>query len=135
MLGSVLAGTDESPGHVVTYQGKKYKQIRGMGSRSAMSERSGSRARYHRQDGKKHASETLTDKQKDKMVPEGVEGLVELKGTVAKVVGEIRGGVGAGMAHSGAADQTALQRKAHIWVQSTAGVIEGNPHNLVDIRG
>jgi IMP dehydrogenase len=72
MLGSIFAGTEESPGKVVESGGKRYKTIRGMGSRSAMEERSGSRGRYYRQD-EQHVTERLTNEQKEKIVPEGVE--------------------------------------------------------------
>jgi IMP dehydrogenase len=81
MLGGVFASTYESPGDVIVKNGKSYKPIRGMGSRSAMEERSGSRGRYHRQ-ASEHSAETLTKNQKQKLVPEGVEGLVQLKGSV-----------------------------------------------------
>ena len=84
MLGGVFASTLESPGGVIVKNGKSFKPIRGMGSRSAMEERSGSRGRYHRQ-GADHAAEGLTRSQKEKVVPEGVEGLVQLKGTVVCV--------------------------------------------------
>jgi len=134
MLGSMLAGTDESPGQVVVANGgKKYKTIRGMGSRAAMAERSGSRDRYNAQSGK-HATEALTQQQREKMVPEGVEGLVELRGSVEKLMTELVGGVRSGFAHSGAADVATFQRNAKFWRQSTSGIIEGNPHSITDIR-
>jgi len=121
MLGSMLAGTEESPGTlmsisnaafpksscssfplglVVIKNGKSYKTIRGMGSRSAMESRSGSRGRYYRDSTKQ--TEELTSGQAQKMVPEGVEGLVEYKGTVSRVLGTLVGGVQAGLAHTGA---------------------------------
>jgi IMP dehydrogenase len=134
MLGSALAGTDESPGKSVEIRGKRYKTIRGMGARSAMEERSGSRGRYYRQEENKHAAEQLTNEQKEKMVPEGVEGLVEYKGSVEKVMFELLGGIGAGLAHSGAPTVVEFQKKATIWVQSFAGVAEGKPHDITDIR-
>jgi IMP dehydrogenase len=134
MLGSVLAGTDEAPGRVVQYQGKKFKQIRGMGSRAAMAERSGSRARYSRDDAA-GMTERLTVAQKEKMVPEGVEGLVELKGSVEKVVSELCGGISSGLAHSGAQTIVDFQQKASAWIQGQAGITEGKPHSLHDIRG
>ena len=76
MLGSMMAGATESPGITIVKNGRKYKTIRGMGSRSAMEERSGSRGRYHRQEDSAHVTEGLTKAQSEKMVPEGVEGLV-----------------------------------------------------------
>jgi IMP dehydrogenase len=135
MLGSVFAGTAESPGLLIEKNGRKYKSIRGMGSRSAMEERSGSRMRYHRQDDDKHDRNVrLTSQQAQKMVPEGVEGLVEYRGPVDHVMMQLLGGVQAGLAHSGAKNVRDFQAKADIWVQSVAGMKEGKPHDLKDIR-
>eukprot|EP00162_Nutomonas_longa_P013326 comp21518_c0_seq1/m.47007 comp21518_c0_seq1/g.47007 ORF comp21518_c0_seq1/g.47007 comp21518_c0_seq1/m.47007 type:complete len:361 (+) comp21518_c0_seq1:577-1659(+) len=133
MIGSMLAGTDESPGQVVMLQGKKYKPVRGMGSRAAMAERSGSRARYSRIE-KTHVTERLTSEQKLKIVPEGVEGLAEHRGSVEKVILELVGGISAGIAHSGAKTILDFQASAAMWLQSVAGMIEGNPHTILDIR-
>jgi len=133
MLGSVFAGTEESPGKTVESHGKRYKTIRGMGSRSAMEERSGSRGRYYRQEDA-HVTEHLTNEQKEKIVPEGVEGLVEYRGTVEKVMSEFLGGIQAGLAHSGSAFIPDFQKKATFWVQSFAGVAEGKPHDIQAIR-
>lgn len=133
MLGSVFAGTEESPGKTVESHGKRYKTIRGMGSRSAMEERSGSRGRYYRQDDS-HVTESLTNEQKEKIVPEGVEGLVEFRGTVEKVMSEFLGGIQAGLAHTGSATIPDFQKKATLWVQSFAGVAEGKPHDIQAIR-
>lgn len=135
MLGSVLAGTHESPGRLIERHGKTYKTIRGMGSRSAMSERSGSRGRYYREDDQTNVAESLTQAQKEKMAPEGVEGVVELKGSVEKVLRELIEGVKAGLAHSGARNISDFQQKAGMWIQSTAGVIEGKPHDIWDVQG
>jgi len=133
MLGSVFAGTEESPGKTVESHGKRYKTIRGMGSRSAMEERSGSRGRYYRQEDS-HVTESLTNEQKEKIVPEGVEGLVEFRGTVEKVMSEFLGGIQAGLAHTGSATIPDFQTKATLWVQSFAGVAEGKPHDIQAIR-
>jgi len=132
MLGSALAGSEESPGLVVVKDGKRYKTIRGMGSRSAMEERAGSRTRYLREKGTEKAEE-LTEKQKQKMVPEGVEGLVEFKGTAEKIMVELCGGIQSGLAHSGANSILAFQAKASPWEQTTAGVAEGNPHDIFNV--
>jgi len=132
MLGSALAGSEESPGLMVVKDGKRFKTIRGMGSRSAMEERVGSRTRYLRESGSNKIEE-LSVKQKEKMIPEGVEGLVEFKGTAEKIMIELCGGVQSGLAHSGAKDILSFQAKAKPWEQSTAGVIEGNPHNIHNI--
>jgi len=134
MLGSVFAGTEESPGQTVESNGKRYKSIRGMGSRSAMEERSGSRGRYYRQEDEQHVTEHLTNEQKEKMVPEGVEGLVEYRGTVEKVMAEFLGGIQSGLAHSGASSIPEFQKKATFWIQSFAGVAEGKPHDIQAIR-
>eukprot|EP01123_Difflugia_compressa_P015566 TRINITY_DN882_c0_g1_i1.p1 TRINITY_DN882_c0_g1~~TRINITY_DN882_c0_g1_i1.p1 ORF type:complete len:536 (-),score=105.63 TRINITY_DN882_c0_g1_i1:96-1703(-) len=132
MLGSALAGSEESPGLVVVKDGKRFKTIRGMGSRSAMEERSGSRTRYLRDKGTEKVEE-LTVTQKQKMVPEGIEGLVEFKGPAEKIMNELCGGIQSGLAHSGANNILAFQAKAKPWQQSTAGIIEGNPHNVHNI--
>eukprot|EP01101_Sappina_pedata_P007330 TRINITY_DN3842_c0_g1_i2.p1 TRINITY_DN3842_c0_g1~~TRINITY_DN3842_c0_g1_i2.p1 ORF type:complete len:535 (+),score=239.14 TRINITY_DN3842_c0_g1_i2:148-1752(+) len=81
MLGSVFAGTVEAPGQIIIKSGKRFKVIRGMGSRAAMEERSGSRSRYMQTDVQDSAQQTevLTNSQKEKLVPEGVEGLVQFK--------------------------------------------------------
>jgi len=129
MLGSLLAGAEESPGLVIVNEGKRYKTIRGMGSRSAMEDRLGSRTRYSREVGS-DKSEEITENQKLKMVPEGVEGLVQFKGPVDKILQEIYGGVQSGLAHSGASSILLFQAVASPWIQSTAGLIEGNPHNI-----
>lgn len=124
MLGGVFAGTDESPGQFIVDGGKRYKTIRGMGSRSALEERSGSRVRYHRQEKDQTHAEELTIEQKNKMVPEGVEGLVEYKGSVEKVLFEFLGGIQSGLAHTGAGNVADFQKNAAMWVQSFAGVAE-----------
>jgi len=104
-----------------------------MGSRSAMEQRSGSRGRYSRQE-ENHSTEELTNEQKQKLVPEGVEGLVEFRGTTEKVLFELQGGVCSGLTHSGANTISLFQTNAHMWIQSFAGIIEGNPHSIHHIR-
>jgi len=123
MLGSMLAAATESPGDVI--QGK-YKKIRGMGSREAMSEREGSRKRYFKDMG----SALLTQKQSQKLTPEGVVGMVEHRGSVRSIVDEICGGIKAGLAHSGACNILEFQKKVEMWIQTPAGVIEGRPHSI-----
>jgi IMP dehydrogenase len=112
--------------------GKSYKTIRGMGSRAAMESRSGSRGRYYR-DGANQAEE-LTTGQAQKMVPEGVEGLVEYKGSVVRVLNVLVGGIQAGLAHTGAGDIATFQKQAALWTQGFAGIAEGNPHDITDVR-
>jgi len=105
-----------------------------MGSRSAMEERSGSRGRYFHQGDEQKESENLTNEQKEKVVPEGVEGLVEMKGTVEKVMSEFIGGIQSGLAHSGAPTIQQFQKRATFWIQSFAGITEGKPHDIHAIR-
>lgn len=149
MVGSMLAGTTESPGQIIIKAGKKYKQIRGMGSRAAMESRAGSRMRYHRDvaatpsaDAKKSDSDakpkakvtdTITSKQKEKMVPEGVEGMVEYRGSVHHLLSVIQGGIQSGLAHSGANTIDSFRAKASMWRQSTVGLAEGNPHDISNV--
>lgn len=153
MMGSMLAGTSESPGQIIVKAGKKFKQIRGMGSRAAMEERAGSRMRYLRDvvatpsdvakkaeeiaesaaKAAKKESETITSKQKEKMVPEGVEGLVEYKGTVHRLLATIQGGIQSGLAHTGAKTIAEFRTKASMWHQSTVGLAEGNPHDIAHV--
>jgi len=119
---------------MVIKNGRKFKTIRGMGSRSAMEERSGSRGRYHQQSDGAHVTEGLTKAQAEKMVPEGVEGLVQFSGTCEKVLTQLQGGVQAGLAHSGAKSIPDFQSAAMLWLQGPAGTAEGKPHDLTDVR-
>ncbi len=129
MLGSILAGTNESPGELVTQGNKKYKSYRGMGSRSAMAERSGSRMRYFKGD---TSTELVTTQQQTKITPEGIEGLVEYKGTVTSIIDDLSGGIQSGMAHSNAKTMSELRVRVQVWVQTAAGYVEGNPHNVIE---
>ena len=127
MMGNIFAGTDESPGKIITSDGNKYKVIRGMGSRSAMEDRDGSRMRYfanNKNTGK------LTNNQKKKITPEGVEATIRYKGPVENVFNEFIGGVQSGMAHSGAKTFKDFRNKCKAWIQNNAGINEGNPHSL-----
>jgi IMP dehydrogenase len=127
MLGNVLAGTDESPGKLVVSNGQKYKMVRGMGSRSAMEDRDGSRMRYF---GNTKNIGRLTNKQKVKVVPEGVEAMTKYRGSVEKVTNELTGGIRSGLAHSGAKSIDEFRENCRMWIQSVAGINEGNPHSL-----
>ena len=102
MVGSLLAGTDETPGEVFLYQGRSYKTYRGMGSVGAMAR--GSADRYFQQDIK----DTL------KLVPEGVEGQVPYKGPVATVLHQLAGGLRAAMGYVGAQDHRRLPREGAV---------------------
>ena len=122
MVGSLLAGTDETPGEVFLYQGRSYKTYRGMGSVSAMAR--GSADRYFQQDIK----DTL------KLVPEGVEGQVPYKGAVATVLHQLAGGLRAAMGYVGAKDLQQLHEKAEFVRISGAGMRESHVHDVTITR-
>jgi len=117
MVGSLFAGTHESPGETILYEGRSFKEYRGMGSVSAM--KAGSSDRYYQE-----------DNEISKLVPEGIEGRVPYKGYLADIVYQLVGGVRAGMGISGAATIPELQKKAKFIQVSTAGVRESHPHDV-----
>lgn len=117
MLGSMLAGTDESPGEFEIYQGRRFKTYRGMGSLAAMEK--GSSDRYFQ--GKSAAN---------KLVPEGIEGRVAYKGSVKDIVFQMVGGIRAGMGYVGAKDLHQLREEAQFIRMSGAGLIESHPHDI-----
>ncbi len=119
MIGALFAGTDESPGDVVLHQGRSYKVYRAMGSVSAM--RQGSRDRYFQEDIDSAA----------KLVPEGVEGRVPHRGSLANSVYQILGGVRSGMGLVGAANLEELRRRAEFVRISPAGLRESHPHDVI----
>jgi len=122
MVGSLLAGTDETPGEVFLYQGRSYKTYRGMGSVGAMAR--GSADRYFQQDIK----DTL------KLVPEGVEGQVPYKGAVATVLHQLSGGLRAAMGYVGAKNLKELHEKAEFVRVSAAGMRESHVHDVTITR-
>jgi IMP dehydrogenase len=122
MVGSLLAGTDETPGEVFLYQGRSYKAYRGMGSVAAMAR--GSADRYFQQDIK----DTL------KLVPEGIEGQVPYKGPVANVLHQLSGGLRAAMGYVGAGTVEELHRKAEFVRISNAGLRESHVHDVAITR-
>jgi IMP dehydrogenase len=122
MVGSLLAGTDETPGEVFLYQGRSYKTYRGMGSVGAMAR--GSADRYFQQDIK----DTL------KLVPEGVEGQVPYKGAAATVLHQLAGGLRAAMGYVGAATIAEFHRKAVFLKISSAGLRESHVHDVTITR-
>ena len=122
MIGSLLAGTDETPGEVFLYQGRSYKTYRGMGSVGAMAR--GSADRYFQQDIK----DTL------KLVPEGVEGQVPYKGAAATVLHQLAGGLRAAMGYVGARDVEDLHKKAEFVRISGAGLRESHVHDVTITR-
>ncbi len=119
MLGSLFAGTDESPGEVVLYQGRSYKVYRGMGSLGAMS--AGSSDRYF-QDG-------VADSRK--LVPEGIEGRIPYRGSLSDTVHQMIGGLRAGMGYCGAKDLSFLRDNAKFTKISSAGLRESHVHDVI----
>lgn len=115
MAGSLFAGTEESPGETIMFEGKQYKEYRGMGSLGAM--KSGSADRYFQNETKK-------------FVPEGVEGRVAFKGAVGDVVYQLLGGLRSGMGYIGAENLKALHEKAKFLKISSASLVEGHPHDI-----
>jgi IMP dehydrogenase len=125
MIGSLFAGTDESPGEMILYQGRSFKEYRGMGSLGAM--RRGSRDRYFQDEFDLDAAPESADK----LVPEGIEGRVAHKGSVAAMIHQLVGGLRAGMGYCGAADIPTLQRDARLIRVSAAGLREGHVHDVI----
>ncbi len=115
MLGSLLAGTDESPGAMEIYQGRSFKVYRGMGSLGAMAE--GSKDRYFQEDAKK-------------LVPEGVEGRVPYKGALSETIFQLVGGLRSGMGYCGAATIESLCNDAQFMRITGAGLTESHPHDI-----
>jgi IMP dehydrogenase len=122
MVGSLLAGTDESPGEVYLYQGRSYKAYRGMGSLGAMAR--GSADRYFQQE----IRDTL------KLVPEGIEGQVPYKGPAAQVIHQLTGGLRAAMGYTGNPTIASMQRNCTFLRISQAGVREGHVHDVTITR-
>ena len=123
MIGNLFAGTDESPGELILYQGRSFKEYRGMGSIGAM--RRGSRDRYFQDEFDLEAPGGT-----DKLVPEGIEGRVAHKGSVAAMVHQLVGGLRAGMGYCGAKNIAALQRDARLIRVTPAGVRESHVHDV-----
>ncbi len=117
MIGSLLAGTDEAPGEVVLYEGRKFKTYRGMGSLEAMED--GSKDRY------------FQDAEDDikKLVPEGIVGRVPYKGHVSEVLYQLTGGLQAGMGYCGSRTIAELQNAKFVKI-SNAGMVESHPHDV-----
>ena len=115
MMGSLLAGTEESPGEIEIYQGRSFKVYRGMGSLGAMKQ--GSKDRYFQEDAQK-------------FVPEGIEGRVPYKGTLTDTVYQLLGGLRSGMGYCGTPDIPSLQRDGKFVRITSAGLIESHPHDI-----
>lgn len=119
MIGSLVAGTEESPGDTIIFNGRKFKAYRGMGSLEAMEQKNGSRDRYFQSD----------IKDAKKLVPEGIAGRVPYKGTVQEVIYQLTGGLRSGMGYCGAADIVKLH-DAKFTKITNAGVLESHPHDI-----
>lgn len=119
MIGSLFAGTDESPGETVLYQGRSYKVYRGMGSLGAMKE--GSRDRYFQD----HVQEAT------KLVPEGIEGMVPYRGPLASTIHQLVGGLRAGMGYAGCRTLEELRTKAQMVRITSAGLKESHVHDVI----
>jgi IMP dehydrogenase len=117
MMGGVFAGTEESPGETIIYEGRKFKQYRGMGSLGAMAQ--GSSDRYFQDN----------EEQTKKFVPEGIEGRIAYKGYLHEVVHQFTGGLRAGMGYCGAKDIQALQKATFIKI-TNAGMRESHAHDV-----
>lgn len=115
MVGNLLAGTEESPGETVIYQGRSYKEYRGMGSLSAMAE--GSKDRYFQENA-------------EKLVPEGIEGRVPFKGLVSETIFQLLGGLRAGMGYCGVGNIDQLKSNTSFIRVSAAGLRESHPHDV-----
>ena len=123
MIGNLFAGTDESPGEIILYQGRSFKEYRGMGSMGAM--RRGGRDRYFQDEFDLEAPGNS-----DKLVPEGIEGRVAHKGSVAAMVHQLVGGLRAGMGYCGAKNIPTLQREAKMIRITPAGARESHVHDV-----
>jgi IMP dehydrogenase len=140
MIGSLFAGTEESPGETILYQGRTFKMYRGMGSLAAMAQ--GSSERYMQSvDGESSAAlASLEDGESDgsnrlaKLVPEGIEGRVPYRGTVAAMVHQLVGGLKSGMGYCGCASIAELQQKARFVRISGAGLRESHVHDVIITR-
>jgi len=126
MIGSLFAGTDESPGEMILFQGRSFKEYRGMGSIGAM--RKGSRDRYFQDEFDLEGAATEIG---EKLVPEGIEGRVPHKGSVAAMIHQLVGGLRAGMGYCGCPTIPDLQRDARLIRVTAAGVRESHVHDVV----
>ncbi len=121
MVGSLLAGSEETPGEIVLYQGRSYKLYRGMGSLGAMQK--GSKDRYFQQD----------TKNPDKLVPEGIEGRVPFKGSMANIIHQLMGGLRASMGYTGSNDLSLLRQAKFVRI-TNAGAKESHVHDVSIVK-
>ena len=122
MIGSLFAGSDESPGEIFLYQGRSYKYYRGMGSTGAMAR--GSADRYFQEE----------VKDSHKLVPEGIEGQVPYKGPLSAVIHQLTGGLRASMGYTGAKDLNDFQKNVVFQKISSAGLKESHVHDVIITR-
>jgi IMP dehydrogenase len=122
MLGSLFAGTEESPGETILYQGRSFKSYRGMGSIAAMTAGSGDRYSQEREVARGEIS---------KLVPEGIEGRVPYKGVLAELVAQLVGGLRSGMGYCGCATMEELQQKSRFIRITSAGLRESHVHDVI----
>src|SRR6201993_3442646 len=138
MIGSLFAGTEESPGETILYQGRSFKSYRGMGSLSAMA--AGSSERYSQSvddsstDNMGIRDDNRGSNRVDKLVPEGIEGRVPYRGTLAEMVYQLVGGVRSGMGYCGTRNIPELQQKARFIRISGAGLRESHVHDVIITR-
>ncbi len=123
MIGGLFAGTEEAPGEVVLYQGRSYKEYRGMGSVGAMSQRYGSHDRYF------VPEENLKDS--GKLVPEGIEGRVPYKGTLVAMIHQLIGGIRSGMGYTGCSTIEEMRKKTKFVRVTGAGMRESHVHDVI----
>jgi len=123
MLGSILAGTEESPGEKIIHEGRHYVVYRGMGSLAAMKEGKGSRQRYGQD-----------NVQEDDLVPQGIEGIVPLAGSVKKIMTQFCGGLRSSLGYCGARTISELKRDGLFYRVTNAGVREAHPHDVKIIK-
>jgi IMP dehydrogenase len=121
MLGSMLAGLEESPGDIILYEGRRYKVYRGMGSMGAMQGHGADR----------YGSGVKSSGERDKLVPEGVEGQVPYRGKLTNIIYQMVGGLRSGMGYVGAANLAELQENARFVRITNAGLLESHPHGIL----
>ena len=124
MMGSVLAGTEESPGEKIIYDGRQFVIYRGMGSLDAMKTGRGSRERYDQGDVESH----------DRLVPQGIEGMLPYRGPVADVLYQFSGGLRFALGYCGARSIPELQAKARLVRVTPAGKQEAHPHDVTVVK-
>ena len=123
ILGSVLAATEESPGEKIIHEGRHYVVYRGMGSLAAMTSGKGSRERY-----------SQTSSNPDDLVPQGIEGIVPLAGSVKKIMTQFCGGLRSSLGYCGSRTVAELKRQGQLYRVTNAGVREAHPHDVKIIK-